>query len=274
MVAADASMWSVRPAPARTLPQRPARSKCFGFICTPPGRRAAMIDDAVKAFAQLFAAPLRAVLWKSIGLALALIVVAGIALERLIVHLVNIGGASAEATFGMHWPVTAAAWLLSIAAGVGIVVGSVMLMPAVTAMVGSFFADQIADEVEREHYPGDRPGKALPLWLALWEGLKAALFALIVYLCAAPLLLFAGFGVVVFFLATAYVLGRVYFELAAMRLRSPAEAKALRRRYAPTVYVGGLFIAAFVSIPLLNLATPIFAMALMVHLHKRVSRKL
>jgi uncharacterized protein involved in cysteine biosynthesis len=59
-----------------------------------------------------------------------------------------------------------------------------------------------------------------------------------------------------------------------MRLRSPAEAKALRRRYAPTVYVGGLFIAAFVSIPLLNLATPIFAMALMVHLHKRVSRKL
>ncbi len=233
-----------------------------------------MLDDAIKAIAQLFSTPLRAVLWKSIVLALALIVVVGIALDRLIVHFVDVGSASAEASFGMNWPVSAVAWLLSIAAGLGIIVGSVMLMPAVTAMVGSFFADQIADEVEREHYPAELPGKALPLWLALWEGLKTAFLALIVYLCAAPLLLFAGFGAVVFFLATAYVLGREYFELAAMRLRPPAEAKALRRRNAARVYVGGLFIAAFVSIPLLNLATPLFAMALMVHLHKRVSGKI
>ena len=39
-----------------------------------------------------------------------------------------------------------------------------------------------------------------------------------------------------------------------------------------TVYIGGLFIAAFVSIPIVNLATPLFAMALMVHLHKRLER--
>src|SRR5215472_228451 len=231
-----------------------------------------MLDDAIKAITQLFAAPLRAVLWKSIGLALALIVVVGILIDRLIVHFVNLGSASAETTFGMHWPVSAVAWLLSIAAGLGIVVGSVMLMPAVTAMVGSFFADQIADEVEREYYPADPPGKAVPLWLAVWEGLKTALLAVVIYLCAAPLLLFAGFGAVIFFLATAYVLGREYFELAAMRLRPRAEAKALRRRNAAMVYVGGLFIAAFVSIPIVNLATPLFAMAFMVHLHKRLSK--
>ena len=41
-----------------------------------------------------------------------------------------------------------------------------------------------------------------------------------------------------------------------------------------TVYVGGLFIAAFVSIPIVNLATPLFAMALMVHVHKRLGRAL
>jgi uncharacterized protein involved in cysteine biosynthesis len=33
-----------------------------------------------------------------------------------------------------------------------------------------------------------------------------------------------------------------------------------------------LFIAAFVSIPLLNLATPLFGIALMVHMHKRLTR--
>jgi uncharacterized protein involved in cysteine biosynthesis len=33
--------------------------------------------------------------------------------------------------------------------------------------------------------------------------------------------------------------------------------------------MAGLFIAAFVSIPIVSLATPLFAMALMVHVHKR-----
>jgi uncharacterized protein involved in cysteine biosynthesis len=231
-----------------------------------------MLNDAVQAIIQMVSPPLRAVLWKSIGLALALVVVAGAALERLIAHLIGVGSASVETTFGpqAHAPASAIAWLLSIAAGLGIVAGIVLLMPAVTAIVGSFFADRIAAEVEREHYPADAPGRALPLWLALWEGGKTALLAVVIYLCAAPLLLFAGFGAVIFFLATAYILGREYFELAAMRFRPPLEAKALRKRYALTVYGGGLFITAFVSIPIVNLATPLFAMALMVHVHKRL----
>jgi CysZ protein len=231
-----------------------------------------MLDDAVKALTQMFSPPLRAVLWKSIGLALALIVVAGIALDRLIVWLVGAGTASVETAFGTHahFPVTALAWLLSIAASLGIVVGSVFLMPAVTAFVGSFFADHIAAQVEREHYPADPPGVAVPLWRAMIEGGKTALLAVLVYVVAVPFVLLAGFAAVIFFLATAWLLGREYFELAAMRFRSPAEARALRKRHAATVYVGGLLIAGFVSIPIVNLATPLFAMAFMVHMHKRI----
>ena len=182
---------------------------------------------------------------------------------------------TAETTLGphAHGPVAALAWILSFAAGAGIIIGSVMLMPAVTAVVGSFFSDRIGEEVEREYYPADPPGRAVPLTMALWEGFKTALLALIIYLVALPLILFAGFGAVIFFLATAYILGRQNFELAAMRFRPPAEAKLLRKRNAMLVYVGGLLITAFVSIPIVNLATPIFAMALMVHLHKRVSAK-
>jgi uncharacterized protein involved in cysteine biosynthesis len=234
-----------------------------------------MLDDAVNAIIQMFSPPLRAVFWKSIGLALALIVVVVIALNRLIFRLVGAGSAAVETALGAHahFPTEAIAWLLSFAAGLGILVGSVLLMPAVTAIVGSFFADRIGAEVEREHYPADPPGRALPLWLALWEGVKTALLALAIYVCAAPLFLLLGFGAVIFFLATAYILGREYFELAAMRLRPPAEAKALRKRHAATVYIGGLFIAAFVSIPIVNLATPLFAMAFMVHMHKRLSAR-
>jgi CysZ protein len=232
-----------------------------------------MLDDAARAITLMFSRPLRAVLWKSIALALALIVAVAIALDRLIVRLVGVGSTSAENALGphTHLPIDAIAWLLSIAAGFGIVAGSVMLMPAVTALVAGFFADQIAEEVEREDFPVDQPGKALPLWRALVEGIKTALLALVVYVCAAPFLLVAGLGAVIFFLATAWLLGRIYFELAAMRFRPPEEAKALRKRNAGTVYLGGLLIAGFVSIPIVNLATPLFAMALMVHVHKRLN---
>jgi uncharacterized protein involved in cysteine biosynthesis len=233
-----------------------------------------MLDDAIKALNQMLSPRLRAVLWKSIGLALALIIAAGIALDRLIVWLVGASGRSVETTLGpqAHLPATALGWLISIAAGLGIVVGSVMLMPAVTAVVASFFADQIAEEVEHVHYPNDPPGIALPLWLAVLEGGKTALLAIAVYIIATPFLLFAGFGAILFFLATAWLLGREYFELAAMRFRPPLEAKALRKRHAATVYGAGLLIAAFVSIPIINLATPLFAMPLMVHVHKRLAR--
>jgi uncharacterized protein involved in cysteine biosynthesis len=67
------------------------------------------------------------------------------------------------------------------------------------------------------------------------------------------------------------LLGREYFELAAMRFRSPHEAKAMRKANAAYLFTAGMFVAAFVSIPILNLATPIFAMAFMVHVYKRLS---
>ena len=53
-----------------------------------------------------------------------------------------------------------------------------------------------------------------------------------------------------------------------MRFCPPHEAKSMRKANAAYVFLAGLVIAAFVSIPIVNLATPIFAMAFMVHVHK------
>jgi CysZ protein len=234
-----------------------------------------MFDATVKALSDLFAPALRAVLLKAIGLALAVIVVIGIALQRLLAALAESGASWAEQTAGMapHAAWSALAWVLSFMAGIGIVTGALFLMPAVTALIGSFFVDEVADVVEREHYPAEPVGKALPLLRALIEGIKIALLALLVYVCALPFVLFAGLGVVILFLANAYLLGREYFELAAMRFRPPPEAKALRKANAAYVFLCGLVIALFVSIPVVNLATPIFAMAFMVHIHKRTAGK-
>jgi CysZ protein len=232
-----------------------------------------MLDAAAQAFSQIFSPPFRAVLVKSIGLALILVVIIGIGLHHLLDWLAGAGEGWAENALGpnAHGPLSVLSFLLSVAAGLGIAVGSVFLMPAVTALVASFFVDDIALEVERSRYPGEPTGKPLPLMRALIEGGRTALLAIVIYLVALPFLLFAGFGAVIFFFCTAYILGREYFELAALRYRPVAQAKALRKRHQGTVFFAGLFIAAFVSIPILNLATPLFGMALMVHLHKRLS---
>jgi uncharacterized protein involved in cysteine biosynthesis len=232
-----------------------------------------MIDAAVKALGQIFSPPFRSVLLKSIGLAVGFLVLIGIALDRLLLWLTGAGGQWLETSFGalVHWPVVALGWILAFAVGLGLFLGAIFLMPAVTSLVAGFFADEIAEHVEAEHYPADPPGATLSLMVAVVEGMKIALLSFIVYLVALPFLLFAGAGAVLFFLATAYLLGREYFELAAMRFHPVAEAKALRRAHAGTVFVAGLFIAAFVSVPLLNLATPLFGMAFMVHMHKQLA---
>ncbi|MCC6777236.1 MAG: sulfate transporter family protein [Hyphomicrobiales bacterium] len=234
-----------------------------------------MLDAAIKALVQMLSPPFRAVLTKAVGLALVLIVLIGIGLHRLLSWLATYGADWAESMLGTsaHMPLSILTWILSVAAGLGIVLGSIFLMPAITALVGSFFVDEIALEVERTYYPGEPPGAPLPLVPAVMQGVQAAILAVLVYLLAVPFLLVAGLGIVIFFLAAAFLLGREYFELAAMRFHPIAEAKALRKANQATVFTAGLLIAAFVSIPIINLATPLFGMAFMVHVHKWLMRR-
>jgi CysZ protein len=234
-----------------------------------------MLDAAGKALNQMFTPALRGVLLKAVGLALAIIVIIGIILQRVLSALAESGTTWAEQTSGMapHGVWATLAWVLSIMASLGIITGAVFLMPAVTAFVGTFFVDETAEAVEREYYPGEPVGHTLPFMRGLLEGVKIAVVSLLVYFFALPFVLLAGFGIVVLFVANAYLLSREYFELAAMRFLPPHEAKAMRKANAAAVFIAGMLIALFVSIPIVNFATPVFAMAFMVHMHKRIAGK-
>src|SRR5437867_1621926 len=155
-----------------------------------------MLDAAFKALAQMFTQPFRNVLWKSIGLAAILIIIVGIGLNRVLVWLAGVVQGWAEQTIGFttNMPVTLLAWVLSFAATLGIIVGSVLLMPAVTALVGSFFVDEIAEEVERSHYPDEPVGHELPVWRASIQGVKTVLLAVVGYLLALAVKQVAGVG--------------------------------------------------------------------------------
>ena len=77
-----------------------------------------MIDAAVKALSQILSPPMRSILWRSIGLALALIVVLAISLQRLLSWLATSGEVWAEALLGPSFQTTlnVFAWIVSIAA--------------------------------------------------------------------------------------------------------------------------------------------------------------
>jgi uncharacterized protein involved in cysteine biosynthesis len=232
-----------------------------------------MFADAAKALAQMFTPPFRTVLLKSVGLAILLLVMLGIGLHRLFGWLAAQGAAWLEgaAGSGLEAPLHVLLWVLAIATGFGLAAGAILIMPVITAFVASFFSDEIAAEVEHVHYPAEGAGVSVPIWIASIEGIKTALLALIIYLIALPFLLFAGIGFLILFVANTYLLGREYFLLAAMRFHPVDDAKRLRRMHHGTVMLAGAFIAAFVSIPILNLATPLFGMAFMTHVHKRIA---
>ena len=172
-----------------------------------------MIDAAVKALSQILSPPMRSILWRSIGMALVLVTVLAIGLQRLLSWFAEYGEVWAEGLLGpgFHGTLHVLAWILSIAAGLGVVLGGIFLMPAITSLVASLFVDDVAEHIEREHYPADRPGTALPLGVAIPEGVKTALLTILVYLIALPFVFLAGAGFIVFFIATAWLLGREYF---------------------------------------------------------------
>ena len=147
-----------------------------------------------------------------------------------------------------------------------------LLAAPTTSLVASFFLDEIADLVEREVDPAGPAGRPAPALASALYALRFAGFprwccSSRSCCCSCPASASSPGSA-----ANAYLLGTEYFELAAMRFRPVAEARAMRAHYALPVYLAGLIIAGFVAIPLLNLFTPLFATALMVRVHKRVSR--
>jgi CysZ protein len=169
-----------------------------------------------------------------------------------------------------------AGWLgiaAAIVAGLGLALVLALMIAPVTALVAGIFLDDVADVVEREDYPGEPVGTPLPLSRSVVVSLKFLGVVVLGNIAALFLLFVPGINLIAFFVINAYLLGREFFEFAAMRYRSESEAKALRSQYGVTVFLAGLVIAGFLAIPIVNLLTPLFAAAMMIHLHKAISQR-
>ena len=210
-----------------------------------------MIDAAFAAAAEIFTPPFRAVLAKTLGLTVLLLTFCAVGLEKL---------AMAYLVTPWHWASTA----LQVVTGLGLVVAVAVLVTPVAFVVAGFFFDELADHVETDLAGPAGRGRPLPIGEATLIGLKFGLVSLAVNIAALLLLLLPGINAVAFFGANAYLIGRGFFELAALRYRPLAEMRALRRRYSLRIFGAGCLCATLASVPMLNLLTPLFATALLV----------
>ena len=182
--------------------------------------------------------------------------------------------------FGLEYaigylPPSVPAWLktlLEVAAPIAVLVVVFTMGAPVAALVGSLFLDRIAAKVDARFYPADPKAPGAPLIGGTGERLK--LIVLAVLINGVALALDAEIPLVpeiVAMLLNGWLLGREFFELAALRHLSRDESDALRRRHAGKIYGGGLLIAVLTAIPGIDLIAPFFGAALMAHLFKRVS---
>jgi len=227
-----------------------------------------ILDAARAAASRLLSPEFRAVFLKTLGLTLLALVALWFGIKALFEWL------------AWEWIETLlpglpswAGWLGAVLVGISLAGGLALLIAPVTAVIAGLFLDDIAEVVERTDYPYDPPGRAVPALRSLVLSLRFLGVVILGNLVALLLLLVPGVNIAAFFIVNGYLLGREFFEFAAMRFRPEDEARALRRRYAGTVFLAGLVISVFLAVPLLNLVTPLFAAAMMVHLHKAISAR-
>ena len=233
-----------------------------------------MFDSLMKAFRQSFDPAFRRVFWHSFAYSVATFVVVWLLAWLLLGWLNGLLGDWLTTVELWGWVEEALLWLAG-AGGVAVVaVASFLLFPGVMLVAMSFLLEEIAQAVEGRHYPALGPARSPPLRETLvgsvaFVGISLVL-NLLVLLFFWWLYLIPPFNLILFYSLNGYLLGREYFELVAQRRLPLKEVKTVRRSSRGQVFLAGVVIAFLLTIPLVNLVTPMVATAFMLHVFERV----
>jgi len=148
---------------------------------------------------------------------------------------------------------------------------SIWLMVPVTSAIIALFLDEVAQAVEARHYPHLPKQTATKLQDQILVGIRflgilllANIGALILSMIVPPLAPF------VFWATNGYLMGREYFQMAAMRRMPRAQAQELFQRHQGSIWTAGILIAIPMSIPLVGLFIPILGAATFTHQFERL----
>lgn len=156
--------------------------------------------------------------------------------------------------------------IIDILGGLATAVLTWILFPATVSAVIGFFLDQVAECVEKRHYPNLPKADGQPVGEAVVTTAKFFGILIGLNILLLPFLFMGPVYPLVFYAVNGYLIGREYFEMVAVRRVSLADATRLRKQHQGSVILMGVAIAFLLTIPLVNLLMPVVATAAMVHL--------
>lgn len=212
-----------------------------------------MLNALSKGVSQLSDKATRQILWICIGLALVVFIGLWSGIGFVLTH---------TSFFEWGWLET----VIDVLGGLTTAVLTWFLFPGVVSAVVGLFLDQIADCVEKRHYPELPKTQGPPFSDSLVSSLKFLGIFVVLNIAMLPFLFLGPIFPFIFYGVNGYLLSREYFELVAHRRISPDDALALRKANQYRLLGLGIAIAFLLTIPIINLVTPIIATAAMIHL--------
>ena len=225
-----------------------------------------ILSNFLKSVAQFDDPKFRRVLWRGMGLTIALLIAACLLVNFGINQLLSSAWA-ANLIGDQSW----LGALINIGGVLFTIALSIWLMVPVTSAIIALFLDEVAQAVEARHYPHLPKQTATKLQDQILVGIRflgilllANIGALILSMIV-PLL--APF---VFWATNGYLMGREYFQMAAMRRLPRAQAQELFQRHQGSIWTAGILMAIPMSIPLVGLFIPILGAATFTHQFERL----
>jgi CysZ protein len=225
-----------------------------------------ILSDFLKSVAQFDDPKFRRVLWRGMGLTIVLLIAACLLVNFGINQLLSSAWA-ANLIGDQSW----LGALINVGGVLFTIALSIWLMVPVTSAIIALFLDEVAQAVEARHYPHLPKQTATKLQDQILVGIRflgilllANIGALILSMIVPPLAPF------VFWATNGYLMGREYFQMAAMRRMPRAQAQELFQRHQGSIWTAGILIAIPMSIPLVGLFIPILGAATFTHQFERL----
>jgi CysZ protein len=225
-----------------------------------------ILSDFLKSVAQFDDPKFRRVLSRGMGLTIVLLIAACLLVNFGINQLLSSAWA-ANLIGDQSW----LGALINVGGVLFTIALSIWLMVPVTSAIIALFLDEVAQAVEARHYPHLPKQTATKLQDQILVGIRflgilllANIGALILSMIVPPLAPF------VFWATNGYLMGREYFQMAAMRRMPRAQAQELFQRHQGSIWTAGILIAIPMSIPLVGLFIPILGAATFTHQFERL----
>ena len=225
-----------------------------------------ILSDFLKSVAQFDDPKFRRVLWRGMGLTIALLIAACLLVNFGINQLLSSAWA-ANLIGNQSW----LGALINVGGVLFTIVLSIWLMVPVTSAIIALFLDEVAQAVEARHYPHLPKQTATKLQDQILVGIRFLGILLLANIGALVLSMIVPLlAPFVFWATNGYLMGREYFQMAAMRRMPRAQAQELFQRHQGSIWTAGILMAIPMSIPLVGLFIPILGAATFTHQFERL----